>query len=361
MKKSFVLMGILALLMLLTVDYSYAKNNDTLQTDTSSVELDTKITVLGTCLSRSTTEFPNDKTRFSDVLKTDGFGIVKKGVFLAQDVYMSGFKRSDIELVIDGERYYCACPNRMDSPLSRTNSLEMKSITLNKTSAPLQSGLGGNISFIREEPVYSKLLRVGIAQSFNASETSDFGFILNSNQHRISGRYARGKGYEDANGNSFVDLYGFKENYSYYLVEGALTGLYKDYLYRAELTYSEDIMFPYLLMDERDNMFLSTSIKYKDHKLYLNYTTHLMDNGLRKSSMFMETDATNLTVGLTGNSYEVYYRHWNADNQIVTPMMEINNHLTPDVGKFSAVVHHQHSYNFINMWGELVSLFSAQA
>jgi len=55
-------------------------------------------------------------------------------------------------------------------------------------------------------------------------------------------------------------------------------------------------MFPYLMMDERDNTFFSASATYQSHKFYVNYTEHMMDNGLRESLSSMITDATNLTL-----------------------------------------------------------------
>jgi len=139
------------ILLLMSANSIQAKNNEKSAVDTMHINLDRNITVSGTCLSRSVVDFPFEKNRFADVLKIEGFGIVKKGSFLAQDICVDGFKRGDIEMVIDGERFYCACPNRMDNPLSRTNSLEMETITLNKTTESAQAGIGGIISFNREQ------------------------------------------------------------------------------------------------------------------------------------------------------------------------------------------------------------------
>jgi len=353
MKLSNLYSGIILVTLLLLTDINHAKTTESTDVDTMHIDLEREITVIGTRLSRSSVDFPFEKSRFADVLQTNGFGLVKKGVFLAQDVYVDGFKRGDIELVIDGERFYCACPNRMDSPISRANSLEMESITLNKSSANAQCGLGGNISFNREKPKLQTLVRAGLSQALVSAEESDFGFTFNANNHRFAGRYSRGHGFEDADGHSFEDLYGYKENSSYYLIEGSVTGIQHGITYRAEMTYSEDIMFPYLMMDERDNTFVSGSASYRGHKFYINYTEHLMDNGLRKSSMAMLTDATNLTLGLTGDFYDFYFRHWNADNNIETPMATIYNHLIPDVSKFYGSLNHRIRYDYFDLWGKI--------
>ena len=74
--------------------------------------------------------FPTTKDNFNKVLNVNGFNLIRKGTFFAQDIYSEGYKRDDITVVVDGERYHSACPNRMDSPLTRVNPLEMKLITL---------------------------------------------------------------------------------------------------------------------------------------------------------------------------------------------------------------------------------------
>lgn len=60
-----------------------------------------------------------------------------------------------------------------------------------------------------------------------------------------------------------------------------------------------------------------------------------MNNGLRTtySTMQMETNSKNLTIGLIVSSYEIIYRNWNADNFITMPAMGhyISNKLMPNV------------------------------
>ncbi len=88
-------------------------------------------------------------------------------------------------------------------------------------------------------------------------------------------------------------------------------------------------------MDERSSKVFGGFFSYRGNKIYFNYTDHLMNNGLRTtySTMKMETNSKNLTVGLTGSSYEIIYRNWNADNFITMPEMGhyISNKLMPNV------------------------------
>ena len=104
--------------------------------------------------------------------------------------------------------------------------------------------------------------------------------------------------------------------------------------YGMSFTYTDNISFPYLRMDERLNWVYSAFARYKNHKLYFNYTHHIMDNALRVSPMFMETDAKNLTIGAIGDFYEAVYRNWKADNYFKSPTVLITNDLIPDVSSF---------------------------
>jgi len=318
--------------------------------DTARHELTDTITVVGEQLTQETKPFPFEKDRFNQVLSQAGFSIINKGVFLAQDVQADGYKRDDIAIVIDGERYHCACPNRMDSPLSRTNSLEMNSILLDKTSSGICSGIGGCVSFQRASVQTDQFVTGGLSQSIGAASSSDIGLVANANHHRLALRYATGEGYDDPDGKSFVDRYGYIGNNDYLLAEGSITGRRGAFEYRGEFTYTEDIMFPYLHMDERLNRVFAGSVKYRGHKLYANFTDHIMDNELRNSPMNMVTEAQNLTVGLVGSDYELYYRNWKADNRMVTPMTKIVNDLMPEVNQLAGAVSFESAPGRMKFW-----------
>ena len=326
---------------------------DTLDTDTTVFELEDTLFVIGRRITRETTEFPFEKDRFNQVLVENGFSLITKGVFLAQDIQADGFKRDDITIVVDGERYHSACPNRMDSPLARSNSLEMTSITLDKTSSAGYSGLGGTVAYQRERITDAHQVRAGLSHSAGAADASDVAFAATARNHRLAGRYAVGSGYLDGAGRSFVDLYGYRENSTYRLTEASITGRQPQIDYRAEFTYTEDVMFPYLHMDERTNWVFSGSLAHRGHKLYATHTDHMMDNGLRLSMGQMRTDAANTTVGLTGSMYEAFYRRWNADNQIRTPKQSIDNHMMPGVNQLLASVFHGPRAGSLTYWGRL--------
>ncbi len=288
------------------------------------------------------------RDNLDNLLSLGGFSLIKKGVFFAQDIYADGLKKGDISIVIDGERYPPACPNRMDSPIARLNPLDMESIELVKNSANLQSGLGGIVSFHRSEASNEPELKAAFSGMAGASTVYDLSVKGGIKANQLSLHFANGTPFKNGDGKTFSDLYGYRDNYNFTLGEVAFQGKNEDLKYGASFTYTENITFPYLQMDEKFNRLISANISWKGNKIYANYTSHLMNNSLRVSPMMMETDARNLTIGATGAFYEAYFRKWNADNVIrmpasqMAPMgMTINNAMLPGVNQYFASVYHK--------------------
>ena len=271
------------------------------------------------------------KDNLENILGKNGFSLIRKGVFFAQDIYADGLKRGDINVVIDGERYHSACPNRMDSPLTRINPLEIESVDLAKNSGHLQSGLGGAVQFNRSLPSDSPIISSEFSALAGAQSGIDFALMGDYSKHRLTLRYSQGSPFKDGEKNTFEDSYGYKDNYDFKLAEGSYRGRAGDFSYGTSFSYTEDISFPYLLMDERYNRVFNAHLRYGKHKVYFNYTDHMMDNDLRNNTMLMRTSVTNLTIGGIGDFYEVVFRNWNANNYFRNPTVLIQNDLMPDV------------------------------
>lgn len=303
-------------------------------------------------LSLGDYQTPVEKENLSSLLNRNGFNLIRKGVFFAQDIYADGFKKGDVTVVVDGERYHCACPNRMDSPLSRVNPLELESLELNKTAGNIQSGIGGKVSFHRSVPVEPISLKAGLSGSSASSQSFDGSVSAEGFGQRLSARYSTGLPYEDADGRTFKDLYGYKDNFRYKLAEATFNGTTSQWKYGAVFTYTENVSFPYLKMDERDNKVFNSHISYAGNKVYFNYTRHVMNNDLRQSTMFMESIGENLTIGAVGDFYDVFFRNWNLDNTMITPTMNLNNNMMPDVNHFYGAVNKSLNFDKITLSGK---------
>jgi len=283
-----------------------------------------------------------ERERITESISTNGFSFIRKGVFFAQDLYADGLKKGDINVVIDGERYPNACPNRMDSPVTRVNPLEIDAISLSKTGANCQAGFGGLVQFQRAEAGDEMGIKGGISQTAGSLISTDAAFLFQAYQNRLSVRYATGDSYLNGDGKSFQDLYGYSQDPRYQLGEVAIRGNGENFKYGAAVSITRDIQFPYLRMDERTNDLYSGYLSYKGNKLYINHTSHLMDNAFRSDGMVMVTDATNMTIGLSGDFYEAYYRNWDSENFLEKEgMFHIDNHMIPDLKQYSAALNHQ--------------------
>lgn len=280
--------------------------------------------------------YPAGKGDLNKLINNNGFTFIRKGVFFAQDIYSDGLKRSDITVLVDGERYHSACPNRMDSPLTRVNPLDLHEIDLTKTSFNIQSGIGGMVNFRRSYPDETVKMVSQVSGTAGAFESVDAAFAISGYNHSVDVRYAEGKTYKNGDGKKFDELYNYETLEPFMLGEISFKGCKKDLKYGLSFSYNEDISFPYLMMDERVNRVYSGFAEYKHNKIYFNYTDHMMDNGLRTGSMYMKSIAKNLTIGFIRDNFEVYYRNWDIDNFLKSTSMTINNHMIPDVHQVSA-------------------------
>lgn len=293
------------------------------------------------------------KDNLENVLGNNGFSLIRKGVFFAQDIYADGLKRGDINIVVDGERYHSACPNRMDSPLTRVNPLDLEFVRLNKTSGNIQSGLGGVVKFNRSSISDAMRIQAAISVLAGAQNGLDIATSADYSDHRISFRYANGTPFVDGSKNSFSDNYGFKDNFNFKLAEASIRGNLNLISYGVSAAYTENVSFPYLQMDERFNRVYSAFLRYDDHKIYFNYTNHVMDNDLRVNTMLMRTSAKNLTIGAIGSFYEVIFRNWVANNFFHNAMMHIDNDLIPNVNSYNANLFKSIDFETIRLYGKI--------
>lgn len=276
-----------------------------------------------------------DKSNHVELLREHGFAIIERGPAFASDLYLDGLKREDIALRVDGERFPCACPNRMDTPVSRINPLEMASCALDRSSTSDAGGLGGALEFRRAAPSSALGVQAALSGRLLGGEDFDASLAGDWRGYRLTLRRAEGGPYVDGGGLDFVGRYGptlgYAANHRHGLTEFSAYGGSPRWRQGLSLSASKDVLFPYLLMDERRTEFWSAFGEWRGHKLYLNHTRHLMDNALRNQPMAMVSDADNLTVGVTGPGYELYYRNWDIANSFHSPALHIDNAMMPDL------------------------------
>lgn len=281
----------------------------------------------------------------ADVLKATPFVIVQRGAPGAGDLYADGFRRHDLTFTVDCERCETACPNRMDTRVGQVDLLEIESVALARDGAALQSGLGGTVAMTRSLPGDAWLGRLRVEARADHDDAVDGSFSLEGRGLRLGARWRQVEACTDADGRTFGDLYGFATTPSSTVREVRVQARLPEGGVRAGHERSRDLLFPYLLMDERENDRWEASGSWRGHRLYVNRTEHLMDNSLRRSyaTTHMATDAENTMFGAVGDRYEVYGRNWDARNGIVpmaNPAMGTSSHMLPDVWRWGATLRH---------------------
>ncbi len=269
------------------------------------------------------------------------FALIRKGASACADLYADGFKRGDIVFTIDGERHTTACPNRMDTRVGQVDLSEVARVELDRTAGGLQSGLGGRLAFTRRPPSVEGRVTGRMDWAGGDSDELDAGLTVEGGSNRVAARWRRLGPWTDADGGTFVDRYGFAETPDGEVLEVRADRAWDGGDAALGWETSTDLLFPYLLMDERENDHLRASVSVKGHRVYVNRNEHLMDNGLRASFAMtdMVTDATNTMAGVTGDHWELYVRNWDAENRITpqaAPAMAIDNHMLPDVTRVFA-------------------------
>lgn len=289
------------------------------------------------------------KTALHGALRHSGLRLIRRGAALGGDFALDGFSGSDVTVVVDGERYPSSCPNRMDPPVTRVNPLEVAAVRVDRSAATARTGLGGAVAFQRARPAQAMRVRFGLTQTGTEGVNTDAVLAVERGGHRVSGRLLRGRSYADGAGLPFGARYGYADAaVAYTLAEAGVQGGSSGWSYGGSFALTRDLPFPYLMMDERDNRMWSAHLGWRGHKAYVNRTRHLMDNGLRAGAerMPMETDATNLTVGLTGSfgeatDYEAYARRWDAWNVMGAGAAMMRQRIVPDVRLVAASVAHE--------------------
>lgn len=288
----------------------------------------------------------------SNLLNQNGFSLIRRGLNFTQDLYVEGFKKGDFKVIVDGEHYHNACPNRMDAPVTRINLMDIESVELTKSSSIIGTGLYGKVEYHRSNLEDKLRIKSMLNGSTGATKDYDLSLAGEGLNTSLTLRYASGEPYKNGEGKNFKELYGYKDNYPFSYYTGSIR--HKINLINIELgahyTQAKNISFPYLQMDEIMSKVYGGYLEYQSHKLYFNYTDHLMNNSLRNSSMFMETRAKNLTFGISGKFYELVYRNWKADNFISMMSNSITNKLMPDVHQLSLNLSENFSYRNFNLF-----------
>jgi iron complex outermembrane receptor protein len=273
---------------------------------------------------------------------------------IANDLVVRGLQSRDINVLIDGQRVYGACPNHMDPAAFHVDFAEVDRVEVGKGPFDVknQGALGGTVNVVtrRPDPGWHATPNLA-AGSFGLVNPS---LTLGRGGERLSALVGyserRGDPYEDGSGRRFTEIANYRpENqgdraFSIGTAWGRVlwspaAGQQLDLSYTRQ--DSGAVLYPYLLMDALWDDTDRVNVRYEASGLgarrasvraqaYFTQVDHWMTDERRTSSVgkplaySMGTQAETRTVGGKAEAVlggltvglEAYERYWDATNQM---------------------------------------------
>lgn len=296
--------------------------------------------------------------------KLPAAALTRKGP-LAGDIVLRGFTRDNVNITVDGNKTFCACPNRMDPPAFHVSSQQIEGVRVRTGPFSVDQGssVGGTIAVQTTTPGEEAFLRAyGYGGSFDYYAGGLTGGTPLGEKTRLLGGlyYQEGGVYEDGAGRRFTEGTNYHPKYldaTAFEVITAETKLTRDIGESGSLTLNyayqdaSDVLYPGLLMDAptdtmnrlglalrhpvaadfADNFEASLAFSHVDHDMRDSFRTTLNNMGglFAARGYFMRTEASSTFVGaraefdkaLDGDGFLRYgldlsQRYWDADNII---------------------------------------------
>ncbi len=275
------------------------------------------VTVIGDVPKASLESLPARESTARDVgeamAEVSGVWKVRKGG-IANDVVLRGFQSKDLNVLIDGERIYGACPNSMDPAAFHVDFAEVDRVEVGKGPFDIQNqgGLGGVMNIVTRKPesgfhTYGSLA-AGSRGYLNPALTASYG----SERFSVLGgfSYRRSDPYRDGAGRRFSEYGNFRPAIASSDAFRVGTGWAKIAArprsnHQLQLSFArqeaDHILYPYLQMDavydngNRLNLgykidIASGPVKSVRFQGYYTDVSHWMTDGFRTSSMNMTRD-----------------------------------------------------------------------
>lgn len=273
---------------------------------------------------------------------------------IANEVVVRGAQSRDLAVLLDGQRLYGACPNKMDPAVFHVDFAEVDRVEVSK--GPFDLGfagaLAGSVRIVTREPERGKHLRAELAGG-------DFGYwnpalVGSVRGERVSllagGAYRSSDPYRDGSGARVTEVANYRpgvaEERAFEIGTGwAKLGLTLDERRRLDLALAlqraDRVLYPYLAMDGTADDADRARLTYSEDAAgarSLSWTAqvdtsrveHSMDDALRATAIgrprpySMATDAEATTLGLSASvagqgwtgGIEALRRGWDATNRM---------------------------------------------
>ena len=316
------------------------------------------------------TEVRESPARDVGELLSDSAGLwkVRKGA-IANEVVLRGLQSRDLNVLIDGERLYGACPNHMDPPAFHVDFSQVERVDVGKGPFDVryQGSLGGVVNVVTRRPEAgwnaTTALGAGSFGFINPSATGSYGgeriAMLGGFSFRRSDPYTDGHGNLMTQGANYrsdtVDSDAFRATTGWGRAAWKpAPGHQIDASYTRQ--QSDHVLYPYLQMDAIWDNSDRASVEYESAtpdsrvtglkvQAYWSRVDHWMTDQYRTSSTTtprgysMGTDATTFTaggrveakLGTATIGGEAFRRNWNAETLMAAMASYAPQYSIPDV------------------------------
>ncbi len=219
---------------------------------------------------------------FTEITKVRKSGI-------ANDIFLRGFGRDNINVLFDNTRIYGACPNRMDAPISHINISQVKEVKIVEGAFDVENegSLGGVINVVSKDPEEGFSANLGATVGSYSYTRYDTGFnignefiqvlvnastqdskVFKSGEDKYLTEYATGTSAykpEKINGD-FFNSKNIWTKIKFNINEENEMKLSLGY------DYLQDVLYPYLKMDAISDMTYKTNLEFTNKPLKLNFS-----------------------------------------------------------------------------------------
>ena len=319
-------------------------------------------------------EIVSDKNIDLGDILTDKFteiNKVRKGG-IANDIYLRGFGKDNINILFDDGRLYGACPNRMDPPISHINVSDIKEVKILKGAFDVENegSLGGVIKIVSKDPEEGFSANMGATVGSYSYRNFGAGFNIGNDfiQMLVNTNIQSSKVFKSGEGKYLTEYSTGSSSYKKGKINGTFFNL-KTLWTKLKIKlndenelklsfgydYLQDTLYPYLKMDGISDLSYKTNLQFlnkpSDFKfsVYFNSSKHDMSDKFRLSSKralagynygmrtvaksevkgfkitkkFLLND-TDIKVGLEG-----FRRYWLSNNRIVIGKITDNRGMIP--------------------------------
>ncbi len=144
---------------------------------------------------------------------TPGVWKLRKGG-IANDTVVRGFQTKDLNVLIDGQRIYGACPSHMDPPSFHADFAEVDRIEVGKGPFDVknQGSLGGIVNIVTKtpEPGWHAAANLAAGSSAYLNPSATVSFANNSFSALGGFSWRAGEAYTDGSGKRFTELANYK-------------------------------------------------------------------------------------------------------------------------------------------------------